>query len=172
MLTDMTAKISINEWAPLPGSLPETIEPETVYVLPTLRPVDASDKTPRYADNVKFLPKEVRSEGGRVEFATPEGTRRWVQHFSIDPEMWALGLVLLNLTSDWLLFTVERFINMRSRFQGWTAEEAAQLPLKVSIVETSTSRNIQVEGRGDEVLEALRTLQREGKSEEERRDDG
>lgn len=161
MLTVMTAKIAINEWSPLPGSLPETVEPETIYVLPTFRSVDADDETPRYADNVRYLPKEARAAGGSVEFATAEGTRRYVQHFSIDPETWALGLVLLNLSSDWLIFTIEQFISIRSRSQGWTPEEAEQLPLKVSVVETSTSRNIEVEGRGADVLAALRILQQE-----------
>jgi hypothetical protein len=162
----MTAKISINQWAPLPGSLPDFVAPDTVYVLPTQlsRDVDGP-QVPLYTDNVRYFPKEARAAGAPLEFATSEGVRKFVQHFSIHPETWALGLALLTLSSDWLIFTVEQFISLRSRSQGWTEEEAKQLPLKVRIAETSTSRNLEVEGSGADVLEALRILRRDSNDE-------
>ena len=158
----MTAKITIDQWAPLPGSLPDIVAPDTVYVLPTQAPRDSyGPQIPLYTDNVRYFPKEARIAGAPVEFATSEGTRKYVQHFSVDPEVWALGLVLLTTTSDWLIFTVQQFIALRSRSQGWSEEEAKELPLKLSIVETSTSRNLQVEGSGADVLEALRIFRRD-----------
>jgi hypothetical protein len=162
MLRGMTANITEGEWSPLPGAMPENVQPDKVYVIPTRKPVnDDGDGTPRYTDNVRYLPKEARAAGVPVEFATPEGTRKYLQEFSIDPEMWALGLALLTITSDWLVFTVEQFIHTRARAQGWTDERARELPLKVSIAETSTSRNIEVEGSGADVLEALRVLKQQ-----------
>lgn len=172
-LAGVTAKLTEGEWTLLPGARPANVNTETVYVLPThLPPEGDEDERPRYADNVRYLPKEARAAGAPVEFATPEGTRKYVQHFSIDPEMWALGLLLMNLASDWLVFTVEQFINTRAKAQGYTPEEATQLPLKVAIAETSTSRNIEVEGSGADVLEALKLLQQRRIEEGDLRADG
>lgn len=155
----MTAIITVGEWSPLLGALPENVQPDKVYVIPTRKPADDNgEDIPRYTDNVRYLPKEARAVGVPVEFATPAGTRKYLQEFSIDPEMWALGLAVLTITSDWLVFTVEQFISTRAIAQGWTEERARELPLKVSIAETSTSRNIEVEGSGADVLEALRVL--------------
>ncbi|MBT2585380.1 hypothetical protein [Arthrobacter sp. ISL-95] len=154
----MTALITVGGWTPLPGALPADVQPDTIYVLPTRKPVDKEDEqdAPRYTEIVRYLPKEARAAGLPVEFATPTGTRKYLHEFSIDPEMWALGLAVLTITSDWLVFAVEQFISTRAKAQGWTQQEARELPLKVSISETSTSRNIQVEGSGADVLEALR----------------
>jgi len=158
----MTAKITEGEWTPLAGAIPDSVQPDKVYVIPTRKPVgDDGDNIPRYTDNVRYLPKAARAAGIPVKFATPEGTRKYLQEFSIDPEMWALGLTLLTVTSDWLIFTVEQFISNRTKAQGWTDEMVRELPLKVSIAETSTSRNIEVEGSGADVLEALRVLKQQ-----------
>lgn len=158
----MTAKVTEAEWSPLPGAMPVNVHPDKVYVIPTREPVDdGGDEIPRYTDNVRYLPKAARAAGLPVEFATPEGTRKYLQEFSIDPEVWALGLALLTITSDWLVFTVEQFISSRAKAQGWTEEKVRELPLRVSIAETSTSRNIEVEGSGADVLEALRVLKQQ-----------
>lgn len=117
------------------------------------------DTTPRYTDSVRYLPKEARAAGIPLEFATGEGRRKYLQEFSTGPDMWALGLALLTITSDWVIFAVQQFIHTRAKAEGWTHEEAQVLPLKVSIAETSTSRNIEIEGSGAEVLKALRLLQ-------------
>lgn len=162
MIRGMTAKITEGEWSPLPGSMPANVQPDKVYVIPTRKPADDDqDIIPRYTDNVRYLPKAARAAGIPVEFATPEGTRKYLQEFSIDPEMWALGLTILTMANGWLIFTVEQFISSRAKAQGWTDEMAQELPLKVSIAETSTSRNIEVEGSGADVLEALRVLKQQ-----------
>ncbi|MBA3754588.1 MAG: hypothetical protein H0X01_10745 [Nitrospira sp.] len=120
---------------------------------------DDENDTPRYTDTVRYLPKEARAAGIPLEFATGEGKRKYLQEFSAGPDMWAIGLALVTITSDWVIFSVQQFIHTREKAEGWTQEEAQELPLKVSIAETSTSRNIEIEGSGAEVLEALRFLQ-------------
>lgn len=154
----MTARISEGEWTPLPGSLPANIKPGTVYVLPTRAPA-AGSETPQYAANVRYLPKLARAADAPVEFATPSGTREYLAEYSVEPEMWSLGLACLQLASDWLVFTVSTFINYRADSQGWKRDEAVQLPLRVTVAETSTGRNYAIEGSGAEVVEALRVLQ-------------
>lgn len=162
MLQGMAASITEGEWSPLPGAMPDNVQPDKVYVIPTRKPGDDDgDDMPRYPDRVRFLPKEARAAGVPVEFAIPEGRRKYLQEFSIEPDMWALGLTLLTMANDWLVPVVEQFINTRAKAQGWTAERARELPLKVSIAETSTSRNIEVEGSGADVLEALQILQQQ-----------
>lgn len=157
----MAAKITEDGWRPLPGALPENVEAEKIYVIPMRMPMDAdADATPRYTDTVRYLPKEARAAGIPLEFATGENKRKYLQEFSAGPDIWALGLALLTITSDWVIFSVQQFIHTRARAEGWTHEEAQELPLKVSIAETGTSRNIEIEGSGAEVLEALRLLQR------------
>src|SRR5665647_2175352 len=156
----MTARITEGEWTPLLGSLPETVNADTVYVIPTRAPAEGSD-APRYTDTVRYLPKVARSKEVPVEFATPSGTREYLAQYSIDPEMWSLGLACLQMASDWLILTVTLFISYRADSQGWKPEEAEQLPLKVTVAETSTSRNYEIEGSGAEVVEALKVLQQE-----------
>lgn len=69
------------------------------------------------------------------------------------------------MTNDWPIHTVSHFISLRADSQGWEQEEAVQLPLKVTVAETSTGRNYEIEGSGAEVIEALKVLQQErGKS--------
>jgi len=165
----MTAKVTIGGWTPLPGSLPAQGELDKVYVIPTRKPGgEATGDFPHYTDNVRYLPKEARAADLPVEFSIPEGSRKYLQEFSIDPEMWSLGLALLTMTSDWLILTVGLFIEMRSKSQGWTSEEAHELPLKVSIVKmdesSSVSETYELEGTGTEVLEALRILKKEESS--------
>ena len=156
----MAAKITEGEWIPLPGSLPETVNADTVYVIPTRAPAGGND-TPRYTDIVRYLPKVARSKDVPVEFATPSGTREYLAEYSIDPEMWSLGLACLQMANDWLILTVTLFISYRADSQGWQQEEAEQLPLKVTVAETSTGRNYEIEGSGAEVVEALKVLQQE-----------
>jgi len=165
----MTAKVTIGGWTPLPGSLPAQGELDKVYVIPTRKPGgEATGDFPHYTDNVRYLPKEARAADLPVEFSIPEGSRKYLQEFSIDPEMWSLGLALLTMTSDWLILTVGLFIEMRSKSQGWTSKEAHELPLKVSIVKmdesSSVSETYELEGTGTEVLEALRILKKEESS--------
>lgn len=156
----MTARITEGEWIPPLGSLPETVNADTVYVIPTRAPAKGCD-TPRYSDTVRYLPKLARSKEVPVEFATPSGTREYLAEYSIEPETWSLGLACLQMANDWLILTVTIFISYRADSQGWKPEEAGQLPLKVSVAETSTGRNYQIEGSGDDVVEALKELQRE-----------
>lgn len=157
----MTARITQGEWTPLPGALPETVKANTVYVIPTRAPAEGSD-TPRYTDTVRYLPKLARSKNVPVEFATPRGTREYLAEYSIDPQIWSLGLACLQMANDWLIVAITHFISYRADSQGWTWGEAEQLPLKVTVAETSTGRNYEIQGSGAEVVEALKVLQ-EGK---------
>lgn len=165
----MTAQITEGEWIPLPGALPETVKADTVYVIPTRAPAEGND-TPRYTETVRYLPKVARSKDVPVEFATPSGTRQYLSEYSIDPEMWSLGLACLQMANDWIIHTVSHFISLRADSQGWQQEEAAQLPLKVTVAETSTGRNYEIEGSGAEVIEALKVLQQERVEGEEKVD--
>lgn len=157
-LSGMTAKVVEGEWIPFEGALPETVDRDKVYVLPTRGPSESSDH-PRYTDTVRYLPKAARARNLPVEFATPSGTREYLAEYSIDPETWSLGLACFQMASDWLILTVTLFIEQRAEHQGWTPAEAEQLPLKVSVAETETGRTFEVEGRGAEVIEALKVLQ-------------
>lgn len=156
----MTARITEGEWTPFPGSLPDAVDADTIYVIPTRTPAEGSS-TPRYTDTVRFLPKIARSSDAPVEFATPSGTREYLAEYSVDPELWSLGLACLQMANDWLVYTVSLFISYRAKTQGWGQEEAKQLPLKVTVAETSTGRNYEIEGSGADVVEALKVLQRD-----------
>lgn len=158
----MVAKLTVGAWTPPPGSLPAHAEHDKVYVIPTRTPRDGADDLPRYTEKARYLPKEARAAGLPVEFSMPEGSRKYLQEFSIDPEMWALGLAVLAITNDWLIFTVEKFIEVRARSQGWTRGEAEELPLKISIVKLDKhggrSETYEIEGSGTDVIDALQTL--------------
>lgn len=159
----------------MPGALPTTVDADKVYVIPTRIPARTDGEAAElcFTDNVRYLPKAARARGLPVEFAHVEGERRYLQEFSRDPEMWALGLALLSMANAWLILTVELFIAHRADQQGWTPEEAKQLPLKVRVAETKTRRTYEIEGSGLEVIEALKVLQREAaKKEDEKQDAG
>lgn len=158
----MTAQIIEGRWAPLDGALPQTLEVDKVYLIPTrtaLQVAEGAKPDLCYTDHVRYLPKAARASGLPLEFSQPEGERHYLQEFSIDPEMWSLGLTLLTMASDWLILTVSLFISQRAARQGWTEEQAHDLPLRVYVAETETGRNIEVEGSGADVIEALRVLQ-------------
>lgn len=157
----MTCQVTVDEWGPLPGAIPEIVDPDTIYVIPTrtvLPTGNDADGGLRYTENVRYLPKAARSADLPVEFSMPEGSRKYLSEFSIDPETWALGLACLTMASDWLILTVSLFIAHRSDTQGWTPEQAAKLPLRVSVAETETGHNYEIEGEGEDVLRALREL--------------
>jgi hypothetical protein len=154
----MTAQIAEGAWTPLPGSLPERVDPSTVYVIPTREPAKGSD-VPRYMDIVRYLPKEARAAAIPVEFSRATGARAYLSEFSVDPETWSLGLACLQMANEWLILTVSLFISFRSKAQGWTEEEAQNLPLRVLVAETETGRNYVIEGSGTDVIEALKVLQ-------------
>ncbi|MCR2816487.1 hypothetical protein [Microbacterium jiangjiandongii] len=163
----MTARISEGEWTPLDGALPETLHADKVYLIPTRTAVQAAegaDSELCYADNVRYLPKVARARGISVEFSQPEGERHYLQEFSIDPETWSLGLALLTMASDWLILTVSLFISQRADHQGWTEQQARELPLRVYVAETETGRNIELEGSGTDVIEALKVLQADARN--------
>lgn len=160
----MTARITEGEWTPLEGALPSTVDADKVYLIPTrvaMQNDEGAEAELCYTDAVRYLPKAARAGGLPLEFSQPTDKRRYLQEFSADPEMWSLGLSLVSLASDWLILTVTLFIAHRADRQGWTSAQAQGLPLLVLVAETETGRNIQVEGTGSEVIEALRVLQRE-----------
>ena len=160
----MTARITEDEWTPLKGAIPETVDADKVYLIPTRIAVQTGEKAESelcYTDTVRYLPKAARANGLPLEFSQPEGERHYLQEFSADSELWSLGLTLMSMTSDWLILTVSLFIAHRADHQGWTHEQAQELPLRVLVAETETGRNIEIEGRGSEVIEALRVLQGE-----------
>lgn len=162
----MTTKVIVGEWRPLPGAIPEVVDLGKIYVIPTRTAVptgDHADGEPRYTDNVRYLPKAARAAELPVEFSMPEGSRKYLSEYSIDPDIWSLGLACFTMANDWLILTVSLFIAHRSSSQGWTAEEAKKLPLKVSVAETETGLNYEIEGEGDEVLAALRELNESAK---------
>lgn len=160
----MTARVTAGEWMPLPGALPTVMEPDKVYVIPTRmsqQAVEGKGGELCFTDEVRYLPKAARHHGLPVEFSQSEGERHYLQEFSADPELWSLGLALLNMASDWLILTVSLFIAHRADTQGWSDEQVAELPLRVCVAETSTDRTYQVEGSSKDVLEALQVLQRD-----------
>ncbi|MGJ7439864.1 hypothetical protein [Aquipuribacter sp. MA13-6] len=108
---------------------------------------------------MRYLPKVARSKGVPVEFSTSSGKREYLAEYSIDAEMWSLGLACLQMASDWLILTVSLYISYRADSQGWELEAAEKLPLKVTVAETSTGRNYMIEGSGAEVIEALKEFQ-------------
>ncbi|MGN7860061.1 hypothetical protein ACTJI8_05740 [Microbacterium sp. 22303] len=157
----MVAKLTTLGWTPLPGAIPETVLPDTVYVIPTRTAMpsgDVVDGELRYTEHVRYLPKAARAVGLPVEFSMAEGTRKYLSEYSVDPETWALGLACLTMANDWLIAVVSLFIGERAKFQGWTAEEATRLPLRLKVVETETELNYEIEGEGADVLAALREL--------------
>lgn len=153
----MAAHISEDDWSPLPGALPDLVEPDSIYVIPTRGPAKDSD-IPRYTEAVRYLPKAARAVELPVKFSRATGSREFLSEYSVDPEMWALGIACLQMANDWLIATVTLFIDYRARAQGWSKDEATGLPLKVCVSETETGRNYKIEGSGTDVLEALRTL--------------
>lgn len=154
----MTAQIIEDGWIPFDGALPETVDPNKLYVMPTRSPSEGSGN-PRYTDMVRYLPKAARDQNLPLEFATPRGKREYLSEYSVDPDTWSLGLACLQMANSWIIMAVTLFITQRAEHQGWTSTEAEQLPLKVSIVETETGRTVEVEGSGIEVVEALRLIQ-------------
>lgn len=158
----MTAKVTEGNWTPLPGALPFAVHADIVYVIPTrtsAAPELASNGEIHFLDNVRYFPKAARAKDVPVEFSQPADQRKYLQEFSTDPETWSLGLAVLTLSSDWLIVAVSLFIDLRAKSQGWKSKEAFEHPLKVSVAETGTGRNYQVEGSGGDVLEALKVLQ-------------
>lgn len=157
----MVAKLTTGIWNPLPGAVPEIVQSDVVYVIPTRTAVplgDVVDGELRYTEHVRYLPKAARAAGLPVEFSMAEGTRKYLSEYSIDPEAWALGLACLTMANDWLIAVVSLFISERARAQGWTIEEVAGLPLKLKVAETETGLNYEIEGEGADVLAALREL--------------
>lgn len=156
----MSAQVSEGEWVPLPGAVPDVLDPETIYVIPTRSPLNA-EGVPRYTESVRLLPKKARAAKVPVEFSVPSGSREYLAEYSVEPEVWVLGLACLQLANDWLIVAVSHFISLRAQAQGWTAKEAQQRPLRVLVSETESSRNFQIEGSGDDVLKALKLLQKD-----------
>lgn len=169
----MTARITEGEWIPLDGALPETVDADKVYLIPTRTAVQTTQGAEWelcYTDNVRYLPKAARASGLPLEFSQPEGERHYLQEFSLDPDMWSLGLTVLTMASDWLILTVSLFISQRADHQGWTEEQAHELPLRVYVAESETGRNIELEGSGADVIEALKVLQTEARKHKRTKD--
>ncbi|QIS45909.1 hypothetical protein [Clavibacter capsici] len=160
----MVASVEYDKWFPLANSIPDVLEENVVYILPTRNGSKDADSAgaPRYTEHVRYLAKTARAAGLPVQFSLPEGKREFLQEYSIDPDIWALGLTCLTLANDWLLHTVQQYVLLRAELQRWTPEEALDLPLEISIYENETERSVQIKGAGKDVLEALR-LEQEGR---------
>ena len=96
-------------------------------------------------------------------FSIPEDGRNFISEYSADVETWQLALAVVTILNDWLIFTVGTYIGGRAKSRGETTEQAAKLPLRVTVAETDKKgrslRTYTVEGSGDDVIEALRELQ-------------
>lgn len=155
----MVAHITEGHWSPFPGALPEFIEPDSVYVIPTRGPAEGS-VIPRYAEAVRYLPKEARAANLPVRFSRDTESREFLSEYSIEPDMWSLGLACMQMANDWIILTVSLFIAHRGRAQGWSKDQAKRLPLKVYVAETATGKNYEIEGAGEDVLKAIKVLQK------------
>lgn len=158
----------MDTWTPLPGSLPDEVDPHMVYILPTKKS-SKNQSALLYTDSVRLLPKKARQYQVPLEFATQDG-REFLSEYSIDPETWSIALACLQLANEWIIAAVTLYMTHRAKAQGWSSEQIDQQPLRVHVVETSTSRRYEVEGTGSDVIEALRVLQNE--QNEIRDDDG
>jgi len=107
-----------------------------------------------------------------VEFATSEAARVFLHGFSVDPTTLVVAVAVAQIANSWLVTAVESFIDTRAELQGWSRKQGRRLPLKVAIAETEgkdeTSWTCEIEGSGNDVVEAIRALQgnddRRGKS--------
>lgn len=159
----MTAKVTAGEWTPIPGSLPATVAEGTVYILPTREPASDGDPVPRYADTVRYLPRDARLAGsdGSIVFSLPENSRHYLQEFSA-AEVWEIALAAAGIANAYLVLAVDLFIQHRMGSEGWTREQADGLPLKVHIAQIEdgflVSKTLDIEGDGRDVLDALRML--------------
>ncbi len=157
----MTATVTTGGWTPLPGSLPTGVEADTVYVVPMREPVGNDGSVPRYTDTVRYLPRDARAAGASIEFSMPEGSRAYLQEFNA-AEVWAIGLAAASLANAWLVLAVELLVERRRSSEGWTSEQANALPLKISVARLDDGAAVletyQIEGRSEDVLEALRAL--------------
>lgn len=157
----MTATVTVGGWTPLPGSLPTSVEGDTVYIVPTRAAVGDERGAPRYTDAVRYLPRDARAAGASITFSMPEGSRAYVQEFSA-AEVWSIALAAASLANSWLVLAVQLLIERRRTSEGWLEDQARSLPLSVSVTKLDSSaavvQSYQIEGRSDDVLEALRTL--------------
>ena len=128
----MAAAVTTGGWTPLSGSLPISVEADTVYVVPTREPVGDDGGVPRYTDTVRYLPKDARAAGASIEFSMPEGSREYLQEFSA-AEAWSIALAAASLANAWLVLAVQLLVDRRQSSEGWTSEQANALPLKVSV---------------------------------------
>ena len=159
----MTEGLVQRDWVPLPGSLPPVAESGTLYLLPTRMPAGGALVTaPMYLAENRFFPKEARAEGIRAQFSLDRDSRKFLSEFSADASTWALALALIGPITDWVVLGIELFIRGRGRELGYEDEDAKSQKLKVSIAEldqgSSFVRGLEIEGRGADVLEALRTI--------------
>jgi hypothetical protein len=157
----MTATVTAGGWTPLPGSLPISVEADTIYVVPTRATVGDEGGVPRYSDTVRYLPKDARAAGASIEFSVPEGSRVFLQEFSA-VEVWSIALAAASLANTWLVLAVQLLIERRQSSEGWTSEQANSLPLNVSVAKlddgAAVLETFRIEGRSDDVLGALRAL--------------
>lgn len=163
----MTAKISIKPWIPDAKSLPPAAEPDKVYVLPTRYGADGSEPNKiMYTDEVRYVPKEARSQGLPVEFSMPKDDRHYLSEYSIDPITLAIALACVGPINDWVIWTVDNFRQSRRKLAGHSQDEIGALPLRVSIAELSSDsilvKGLEMEGAGDDVIEALKELKISG----------
>lgn len=155
--------IEQRSWRPAAGSLPKQAESGTVYVLPTRLPPEVVDPgdVPMYSDKVRYLPKIGRAAGIAVEFSVPKGERRFLAEYSVDSFL-DIALALVGPMNDYVILAIEAFFRHRAKVTGDTEQSARDLPLRLSVAELNTNsglvKGIQMEGRGEDVIAALKVL--------------
>lgn len=159
----MTERVLMRPWNPDVAGLPAAAEADKVYVLPTR--YAAGGAAPRkvlYTDMVRYVPKEARAAGYPVEFSISKKDRAYLSEYSIDPITLAIALACIGPINDWIILTVDLFLRNRGKLSGYSEGQTAKMPLRVSVaemdLESKCVKGIEIEGPGDDVLEALKQL--------------
>lgn len=159
----MTNQVVKREWTPLPGSLPTAPQIDKIYVLPTrFGAGEQEQEVPMYTDSVRYIPKEGRAAGIPVEFSLPEGSRKYLSEYAIDPITLTIALAVLGPINDWIIWTVDLFRQRRASAAGHSEDQAAITPLRVSLAQVNPTsgavESIELEGPSSAVIEALKEM--------------
>ena len=145
-------------WEPDRDGLPDTLEPDHVYLLPTATGAGES-RALKYREEQRMLPKYARANNIPLEFAKSGEKRIFLSEFSADVESLSIALAAIGWVSDWTIAAVTLAL---AEFKGRLGRDSHDVHLSVSIAELRDDRTVvrglKMSGDSSSVLEALRIL--------------
>jgi hypothetical protein len=152
--------IDVEDWSPLPNTLPKELHAEVIYLLPERQGAGGSRAGEYFfTEDQRLLPKYARANGLPLEFSKKGDERTFLSEYATDPDSLSITLATLGWINDWVIGIVAIAIASSAAKRGAKSEKSKVIVSIAKLTKNGTTlKGIRLKGEAEGVLRELRAL--------------